>query len=119
MINELGIVKTGEDGKKFIMSDDDWEPVCDVPETRQDVPDGMIAYLDRFGMLCFDSCEESILKEMASNKSVSNLEKEREKFQPLVDAAKEFVDRCERREIRSVCTYNKLKDILKNIEGEP
>jgi hypothetical protein len=41
---------------------------------------------------------------------------EREKFQPLVDAMREFVDRCDRGEIHSVYTYDKFKELLKGVE---
>ena len=47
------------------------------------------------------------------------LKKERERLQPLIDAAQEFVDRCDHNEIRSVYTYNKFKGILKSLRGEP
>ena len=43
---------------------------------------------------------------------------ENEKYKPLVDAMQEFVDRCERGEIRSKYTYTKFKELLKGVEEE-
>lgn len=65
MTNKLGIVYTGGTGIKFIQGKCPHCPnnpqlggrvggiIIQVPEDRQDVPDGFIAYLDRTGMLQF------------------------------------------------------------------
>jgi len=42
---------------------------------------------------------------------------EREKMKPLVDAMQEFVNRCDRGEIRSVYTYSKFKGLLETLKG--
>ena len=41
------------------------------------------------------------------------LAREQEKNQQLREAMQEFVDRCDRGEVRSRYTYNKFKDLLK------
>jgi len=52
MTNKLGTTASIIHCKcKMIMKDGRY--ICDVPEDRGDVPDGMIAYLDRTGMLQF------------------------------------------------------------------
>ena len=43
---------------------------------------------------------------------------DREKYKPLIDVMHEFVDRCERGEIRSKYTYAKFKEALKGVEEE-
>jgi len=40
------------------------------------------------------------------------------KYQPLIDAMREFVDRCDKGEIRSKYTYAKFKKVLAGVEKE-
>ena len=52
MTTKLGIVKLNIHCKNPMIFGD-MGYICDVPEDRRDVPDGMIAHLDRTGMLQF------------------------------------------------------------------
>jgi hypothetical protein len=52
MTNKLGTVKSVIHCKNRIIYGSKGY-ICDLPEDRQDAQDGMIAYLDRSGMLQF------------------------------------------------------------------
>jgi hypothetical protein len=43
------------------------------------------------------------------------ISKARERVQPLIDAAQEFVDRCDRGEVQSKYTYSKFKKLLESL----
>ena len=58
MINKLGIVTTTIHCPVRYIRARIGGYLCDLPEDRQDVPDGYIAYLDRTGMLQFMEAEK-------------------------------------------------------------
>jgi hypothetical protein len=58
-------------------------------------------------MLCSSTTMEEIMDRIES----------RPAMQPLIDAMQEFVERCDRGEVRSIYTYAKFKDLLKTINN--
>jgi hypothetical protein len=63
-----------------------------------------------------ESNAPNILKQAFLDNDKNVIAAERLRFKPLVDAVQEFIDRCDRHEIRSVETYNKFKELLKQLQ---
>ena len=107
--------KVGEDGWRFpanAMSC--FEAYCRIIRSNKAIEWSSKPYV----------CEEHTEKVMCSYKNEYIQEKHdavviaeyTKKMQSLIDAAQEFVDRCERGEVRSKYTYAKFKKILESLK---
>jgi hypothetical protein len=123
---------------KYVITEEQWiginnfspdmaKEIFDHP-LRQDIPTSkellLLAHTDfknreeRKGLHDQSSWVSGWIAGFLSERKPRLSENDYKKFQPLIDAVQEFVDRCDRGEVRSVYTYNKFRGILKNIKGE-